>query len=85
MFPIRDDNPQFMTPVVTYAIVAINVAAWVLVQRMGSEAGLAHSLCDLGLIPGPLRRLPSRRRRTRRRPRVARVDSAFRAAAGTPA
>jgi membrane associated rhomboid family serine protease len=54
MFPIRDDNPQFMTPVVTYAIVAINVAAWVLVQRMGSEVGLAHSLCDLGLIPGEL-------------------------------
>jgi membrane associated rhomboid family serine protease len=54
MFPIRDDNPHFMTPVVTYAIVALNVLAWVFVQRLGSEAGLAHSLCDLGLIPGEL-------------------------------
>jgi membrane associated rhomboid family serine protease len=54
MFPIRDENPHFTTPVVTYAIVALNVLAWVLVQRLGSEAGLAHSLCDLGLIPGEL-------------------------------
>jgi membrane associated rhomboid family serine protease len=54
MFPIRDENPHFLTPFVTYAIVALNVIAWVLVQRMGTEAGLAHSLCDLGLIPGEL-------------------------------
>lgn len=54
MFPIRDDNPHFLTPVVTYGIIATNVLAWVFVQGLGSEAGLAHSLCNLGLIPGEL-------------------------------
>jgi membrane associated rhomboid family serine protease len=54
VFPIRDDNPHFLTPVVTYGIIATNVLAWVFVQHLGSEAGLARSLCDLGLIPGEL-------------------------------
>jgi len=54
LIPIRDDNPHFLTPVVTYAIIAANVLAWVFVQGMGTEASLARSLCDLGLIPGEL-------------------------------
>jgi membrane associated rhomboid family serine protease len=54
VFPIRDDNPHFLTPVVTYAIIATNVLAWVLIQKLGAEQGLAHSLCDLGLVPGEL-------------------------------
>ena len=54
MFPIRDENPHFLTPLVTYAIIGANVLAWLLVQGLGSEAGLARSLCDLGLIPGEL-------------------------------
>lgn len=52
MFPVRDENPHFMTPYVTWGIVALNAFAWLVVQKMGTEAGLAHSLCDLGLIPG---------------------------------
>ena len=28
MFPIRDDNPHFLTPVVTYGLIAANVLAW---------------------------------------------------------
>ena len=31
MFPIKDDNPHYLTPVVTYALIGLNVAAWVLV------------------------------------------------------
>jgi len=54
MFPVRDENPHFLTPYVTWAIIAINVVAWLTVQRFGTEASLAHSLCDLGLIPGEL-------------------------------
>jgi membrane associated rhomboid family serine protease len=54
MFPVRDDNPHFLTPYVTWGIIVLNAVAWVFVQRLGSEAGLAHSLCDLGLIPGEL-------------------------------
>jgi membrane associated rhomboid family serine protease len=54
VIPIRDENPHFLTPYVTIGIIATNVASWVLIQKMGSEAGLARSLCDLGLIPGQL-------------------------------
>jgi membrane associated rhomboid family serine protease len=54
MFPIRDDNPTLRTPIVTYALIALNVAAWVLVQGMGTEPRLIQSVCELGLIPGEL-------------------------------
>lgn len=54
MFPIRDDNPHFLTPYVTYAIVTLNVAAWVLAQGMGTEPSLSRSVCLLGLTPGEL-------------------------------
>ena len=54
MFPIRDDNPLLRTPIVTYGLIAVNVAAWVLVQGMGTEPRLIQSVCELGLIPGEL-------------------------------
>jgi membrane associated rhomboid family serine protease len=54
MFPIRDENPHFLRPVVTYAVIAANVAAWLLVQGYGSDPLLARSVCELGLIPGEL-------------------------------
>ncbi len=54
MFPIRDDNPHFLTPYVTYAIIALNVLAWALLQGLGGEPMLAKSVCTLGLIPGDL-------------------------------
>ena len=54
MFPIRDDNPHFTTPYATYAILALNVAAWIFLQGLGTEPGLSGSVCRLGLIPGEL-------------------------------
>jgi len=54
MFPLYDDNPSLSVPVVTYAVVALNVAAWILLQGAGSEPALTSSVCDLGLIPGEL-------------------------------
>jgi membrane associated rhomboid family serine protease len=54
MFPYRDDNPTLRTPVVTLAIIALNVAVWVLLQGMGAEPALSTSVCRLGLIPGEL-------------------------------
>lgn len=54
MFPIRDENPHFLTPYATYAIVALNVLAWVLVQGLGGEPALSRSVCTLGLVPGEL-------------------------------
>jgi len=56
VIPYRDENPTLRTPVVTYAIVTLNVLVWILVQGGGSALPLARSICDLGLIPGELTR-----------------------------
>lgn len=56
MFPIRDENPHFLPPLVTYGIIALNAAAWIFLQGLGSELPLARSVCDLGLVPGELLR-----------------------------
>lgn len=53
MFPIRDENPQIRTPYVTYVLLGLNVAAWFLLQDMGSR-GLVESICRFGLIPADL-------------------------------
>jgi membrane associated rhomboid family serine protease len=59
MFPYRDDNPTLGTPAVTYLLIGLNVAVWVLVQGMGAEPLLSKSVCELGLIPGEfLGRIP---------------------------
>lgn len=54
MFPYRDDNPTLRTPVVTWLLIAANVAVWVLVQGMGTGPALAKSVCELALIPAEL-------------------------------
>ena len=54
MFPIRDDNPHFLVPYVTFGIIALNVLAWVFAQGMGTEPALSKSVCLLGLTPGEL-------------------------------
>jgi membrane associated rhomboid family serine protease len=54
MFPLRDENPSHHTPVVTYALIALNALAWVTLQGLGQEPRLASSVCTLGLIPGEL-------------------------------
>ena len=54
MFPIRDDNPHFLTPYATYGIIALNVIGWVFLQGLGMEPALSSSVCGLGLIPGEL-------------------------------
>jgi len=54
MFPIRDDNPSILVPYATMAIIALNAAAWLLVQGLSSEPALSSSICRFGLIPGEL-------------------------------
>jgi membrane associated rhomboid family serine protease len=54
MIPIRDDNPHFLTPYVTYVLVAANVLVWLGVQGGGAGLPLAQSVCTLGLVPGEL-------------------------------
>ncbi|MEQ8660323.1 MAG: rhomboid family intramembrane serine protease [Gammaproteobacteria bacterium] len=54
MFPIRDDNPHFLTPWVTWVIVGLNVVLWLVVQGAGRAPALPASVCTLGLVPGEL-------------------------------
>jgi rhomboid family protein len=54
VFPLRDDNPTLTTSAATFAIIGLNVAAWVFVQGLGSDPALVRSVCELGAIPGEL-------------------------------
>ena len=54
MFPIRDDNPQILTPYATYAIIFINAAVWIFVQKLGATLPLVESICRYGLVPAQL-------------------------------
>lgn len=54
MLPLRDENPSILTPVVTLALIAVNVLAWLEVQGLGDEAAVQSSVCRFGLIPARL-------------------------------
>jgi len=52
VFPLRDDNPTELFPIVTLLIIAACVLAWVLVQGAGTSPELlSQSICTLGAIP----------------------------------
>jgi membrane associated rhomboid family serine protease len=51
VFPLRDDNPTLLTPVVTIVLILANVAAWFYLQGMGWGELLADSVCRYGAIP----------------------------------
>jgi membrane associated rhomboid family serine protease len=54
VIPYHDENATLRTAYVTLAVVAVNVAAWLIVQGAGETMPLARSVCNLGLIPGEL-------------------------------
>jgi len=55
MIPVGDDLPTFRIPVMTYGLIAVNVAVWILVQGAGVDPQtLAKTVCNLGMIPGEL-------------------------------
>jgi membrane associated rhomboid family serine protease len=54
MFPYKDENPTYTTPVVTLTLIALNAAAWVFIQGMGQGPALEGSICRLGFVPGYL-------------------------------
>ena len=54
VFPYHDENRTRRTPIVTYALIAINVLVWLVVQGAGTTPALPASVCNLGLIPGEL-------------------------------
>lgn len=61
MFPLRDENPTERLPIVTLAIIVVNVAAWLLVEGAGEPAQLAASVCEFGVIPAELTGAPALR------------------------
>ena len=55
MIPLRDDNPTLLTPIITVAIIIVNVVVWLYLQGGGmSESVLASSVCQFGTIPGEI-------------------------------
>ena len=54
MFPYRDENETQRTAIITLAMIALNVFAWLFVQGAGTTLALARSVCNFGLIPGEL-------------------------------
>ena len=55
MFPIGDDNPTLHTPWMTYVILALTFASWILLQGAGlNDRTLAISVCNLGMVPAEL-------------------------------
>src|SRR5688500_7974549 len=55
MFPLKDDNPTEMFPVITMLLIGACVWAWWWLQGAGaSEASLTESVCALGAIPAEL-------------------------------
>jgi membrane associated rhomboid family serine protease len=52
VFPLRDENPTVITPVITILLIVLNVVVWLYVEGAGySERLLGESVCSLGLIP----------------------------------
>jgi membrane associated rhomboid family serine protease len=54
VIPLRDDNPQFLTPFVTTGLIGVNLLVWIFVQGLGSDPSLTRSVCVYGMIPGEL-------------------------------
>ena len=52
MFPLHDDNPTELVPIVTLGIIGTCVAVWVYLQGSGFNVdALGSSICSFGAIP----------------------------------
>jgi membrane associated rhomboid family serine protease len=54
VFPYKDDNPTYLTPVVTVGLIIVTSLVWIVVQGAGTYPRLAESICTLGAIPAEL-------------------------------
>jgi membrane associated rhomboid family serine protease len=54
MIPLSDENPTLHTPWMTWLIIGVTVAVWMVVQQGGRPDAVAASVCNLGLVPGEL-------------------------------
>jgi membrane associated rhomboid family serine protease len=58
VIPLSDDLPTRRLPLMTYLLIAVNVAVWIFVQGAGTNAHqLAATVCNLGMVPGELTHL----------------------------
>jgi membrane associated rhomboid family serine protease len=51
VIPLRDENPTELTPFITGVFIALNLAAWFLVQGAGTPEALEASVRGFGAIP----------------------------------
>jgi membrane associated rhomboid family serine protease len=54
MIPYHDENETVRPAIVTLALIAMCVIAWLIYQGAGAEMALVASVCNSGLIPGEL-------------------------------
>jgi membrane associated rhomboid family serine protease len=55
MIPLADENPTLRAPVMTYFLLFLLFATWIVGQGAGFDLRrLAISVCDYGLVPGEL-------------------------------
>ena len=55
MIPLGDDVRSVRRPVMTYLLLAVTWAVWLLVQQAGFNPQiLAETVCNLGMVPGEL-------------------------------
>jgi len=52
VIPYRDENPTTRPAVVTVAIIALNVLAWLFIEGAGAGRAVDAAVCNYGLIPG---------------------------------
>ena len=55
MFPLRDDNPAELPPIITVGVMVVTVGIWLVVQGAGlSTDAMVGSVCTYGAIPAEL-------------------------------
>ncbi len=54
MIPLSDENTTLHTPWMTWLIIGITVAVWMVLQGAGQPDAVAASVCNLGMVPGEL-------------------------------
>ena len=54
MIPLSDENPTLHTPWMTWLIIGVTVAVWMVVEGAGNPELMAKSVCNLGLVPGEI-------------------------------
>jgi membrane associated rhomboid family serine protease len=58
MFPIGDENPTDNRPIMTWAILGVMVATWLLAQGAGADpTALVKSVCEFGMVPGEVTKM----------------------------